>query len=108
MVMTVCAIIGLVIFFWIIYPNFIQEPEMFNGEPIPNNGLPETVTSNTGNENIGEAGNLDQKPPHVDPKTGIIMDGPGFEKGEIEGAYVEGATDVPSNYYFLDDGAGGE
>lgn len=75
-----------------------------------NGVLPETETASVPQMPSGKPGNimLNKKPPHVDPKTGIVMDGPGFEKGEIEGTYMEGPSAVPSNYYFLDDGAGGE
>ena len=46
--------------------------------------------------------------PFVDSKTGALIDGPGFEKGEIDDVHQERSTGIPSNYYFLDDGAGGE
>lgn len=46
-------------------------------------------------------------PPFVDVTTGTIMDGPGFERGPVEGS-AEVPDQIPSNYYFLDDGAGGE
>src|SRR5690606_25281763 len=46
-------------------------------------------------------------PPFVDVSTGTIMDGPGFERGPVEGS-AEVPDTIPSNYYFLDDGAGGE
>lgn len=119
MITFVLAIIGLVIFIWLLYPKFMKndmekfddntvDQEMDNSNVVDetNNGLSEEVTSNMAK--LGEPGNLDQIPPSVDPKTGIIMDGPGFEKSDIEGAYIEGPSGVPSNYYFLDDGAGGE
>jgi len=48
-----------------------------------------------------------QDAPYVNPNTGLIIQGPGYEVGEIEGA-PELPTSIPSNYYFLDDGAGGE
>jgi hypothetical protein len=46
--------------------------------------------------------------PEVDSKTGTVVDGPGFEKGEVDGVYQETPGAIPSNYYFLDDGASGE
>jgi hypothetical protein len=50
----------------------------------------------------------DKNKAYVEPKTGILLDGPGFEKGEFEGVPQETLSAIPSNYYFLDDGAGGE
>lgn len=44
----------------------------------------------------------------VDPKTGSLIDGPGFEKSERETPYSDRWSGVNSNFYFLDDGAGGE
>lgn len=46
--------------------------------------------------------------PAVDPTTGVMVDGPGFEQGEIEGTPEATLASIPANYYFLDDGAGGE
>jgi hypothetical protein len=49
------------------------------------------------------------KGPYVDAQVGTIIDGPGFEKGEVSDLYKESdSNSIPSNYYFLDDGAGGE
>ncbi len=46
--------------------------------------------------------------PYIDTQTGTLLDGPGYEKGLSESAYQEPGSSIPSNYYFLDDGAGGE
>jgi hypothetical protein len=46
--------------------------------------------------------------PQTDPSVGAIMDGPGFEKNTTEQAGNNNFAAIPSNYYFLDDGAGGE
>jgi hypothetical protein len=48
------------------------------------------------------------KGPYVDSQTGSLIDGPGFDKGEIDDVYREPSSSIPSNYYFLDDGASGE
>lgn len=45
--------------------------------------------------------------PTIDPQVGSIVDGPGFEKGDVDGVAQESLTNIPSNYYFLDDGANG-
>jgi hypothetical protein len=52
--------------------------------------------------------NVDKNLPYVNPKTGSLIDGPGFEMGEIEGVTQETVSKIPSNYYFLDDGANNE
>lgn len=51
----------------------------------------------------------DKNVPFVDAKTGSIMDGPGFERGDgnVDGVTQEIVSKVPSNMYFLDDGANG-
>jgi len=51
---------------------------------------------------------VDKNMPFVDPKTGSLIDGPGFERGDVEGVTQESLSTIPSNYYFLDDGANGE
>ena len=56
----------------------------------------------------GEEMPADKNKPYVDPETGALLDGPGFEKGEVDGVSQEVRENIPSNYYFLDDGAGGE
>jgi hypothetical protein len=45
--------------------------------------------------------------PTIDPQVGSIVDGPGFEKGEVDGVGQESLSKIPSNYYFLDDGESG-
>lgn len=47
------------------------------------------------------------RPPFVDPVVGMIIDGPGHEKSMGEVYWPEHGS-IPSNYYFLDDGADGE
>jgi len=46
--------------------------------------------------------------PYVNPETGTLMDGPGFERPLPDDAAAERSSVIPSNYYFLDDGANGE
>lgn len=89
-VMTLLLIVAIVIFSTIIYPRI--RAEGFDGEESAEN-----VAENTkeGNE------------PEMEATSDIIMDGPGFEKSEVEGV-SEVIDTIPSNYYFLDDGANGE
>ncbi len=54
------------------------------------------------------APSADVNVPFVDATTGTLISGPGFEKGRMLDTYGSPGTDIPSNYYFLDDGAGGE
>jgi hypothetical protein len=47
--------------------------------------------------------------PDVRPEIGGLISGPGYEKGEVDGADQEiFSRTLPSNYYFLDDGADGK
>ena len=50
---------------------------------------------------------INQESPYVDPQTGMVIDGPGFEKGDDKDVYTPVPSQIPSNYYFLDDGAQG-
>ena len=50
----------------------------------------------------------EQQTPFVDPQAGTLINGPGFEKGDTDDIYQPASTSIPSNYYFLDDGADGE
>jgi len=50
----------------------------------------------------------EQQTPFVDPQAGTIINGPGFEKGDMDDIYQPASASIPSNYYFLDDGADGE
>lgn len=98
--MFVVAVVAVVMFTWFVYPMMPRMSENFNGEEAPmmeEVNAPEEVIAE------GEEGQA----PYVDAAAGTIMDGPGFERGEVEGA-PETPTSIPSNYYFLDDGAGGE
>ncbi len=46
--------------------------------------------------------------PKINPQVGSIIDGPGFESGEVDGVDQSVLTKIPSDYYFLDDGADGK
>ena len=123
--------IVVIILVWMIYPAFsknnsVEISENFNpeqeqimtpeeaqaqgvvNEMVGSESVPAEEGDTTGeaipviNAQGGESG------PFVDPRTGTLMDGPGFEKCEIEGTPEVTSSSIPANYYFLDDGAGGE
>lgn len=50
----------------------------------------------------------DKTKPFVDAQTGSLIDGPGFENGQVDGITQEMMSKIPSNMYFLDDGANNE
>ena len=89
----ILLIIGAIVLLWIFLP-FLQnmlggmnyKREMFEHDKV------------TGEEQT----------PFVDPQAGAVISGPGFEKGEMDDVYQPAAAQIPSNYYFLDDGADGE
>lgn len=56
-------------------------------------------------ENVAEK--IDMPKPEIDVAVGSVVDGPGFEKGGVDGVGQEILSTIPSNYYFLDDGADG-
>lgn len=62
----------------------------------------------TSEEDLAADKGTDKNIPFVNPKTGSLIDGPGFERGDVEGVTQETMSMIPSNYYFLDDGAAGE
>ena len=79
--------------------------EQFNSQEMPEvaaPAMPEAVMP----EQVDAP--VDANMPYVDSKTGTLIDGPGFEKQEVDDVYREPSSTIPSNYYFLDDGAGGE
>jgi hypothetical protein len=52
---------------------------------------------------------VNKNQPFVDPRSGALLDGPGFEKGPTDsGLQQETLSAIPSNYYFLDVGGNGE
>jgi len=47
--------------------------------------------------------------PMIDARTGVLTDGPGYERSDTGNMYVDPSSgSVPSNYYFLDDGSNGQ
>jgi hypothetical protein len=58
----------------------------------------------TSEEDLAADKGTDKNLPNVNPKTGSLIDGPGFERGDVEGVTQEVMSMIPSNYYFLDDG----
>lgn len=105
------AVVIVVIFVFIVMPyakkamgkNNVTE-ETFESEemPVDNEEMPVPT------EEVPVSAEEAPQGPYVDSKTGSLIDGPGFEKGEVEDAYQESPNGIPSNYYFLDDGADGE
>ena len=110
--MFILAILCAVVLLWVVYPKLFKNGngvaaeeafERFNSQE----ETPE-MESEAEAEVAPEIIDGPPKAPHVDAKTGMLVDGPGFERGPIEGTFQETPTSIPSNYYFLDDGAGGE
>lgn len=107
------TILVLVFLVYLVYP--ITKVIFSGSQPAPvmeaegeAEGEAETEKFNSEVMSEEKAGTLPAEAPHVNSQAGTIIDGPGFEKGEVDDTYQEVSTGIPSNYYFLDDGAGGE
>jgi hypothetical protein len=90
-------IVAIILALWVVMYHLYTKPspkttESFNGEEV-HSELVNVPASNT---------------PVVNPETSSIMNGPGFELGDVSGAQENIPSSIPSNYYFLDDGANGE
>lgn len=95
----ILVVVAVIVFCWIIVPMIKPKTiDTFEGG----------VESDTNEHVENDLSDYGKGLPFVHPQSGTILDGPGFEKYDIEGAYQASATAIPSNYYFLDDGANGE
>jgi hypothetical protein len=98
-IILIVAVIIAVIILWYIYANNekkSQLQEKFAQEEKEQN-----------KEKMGEEP-TEYRIPFINPQTGTLMDGPGFEKPLPNEPVVDKLSVIPSNYYFLDDGANGE
>jgi len=93
----ICVVMVIVIFSWFFMPSTIEIPILSDVQLTEGYAQPEAVPE----EALKEDG------PFVDPRTGSLIDGPGYEKGDKETPYSDVWSGIPSNYYFLDDGASG-
>lgn len=111
------VVLGFVLFLWLVLPShitvsvptseaeLIQEVKQEGQEHF--DGIQQEANLKGKEEQISKQV-VSNDAPFVDPRTGSLIDGPGFERGEIDGISQETLSTIPSNYYFLDDGAGGE
>lgn len=112
MIIFLLVVLGVVIFLWLVLPSHItiSVPQMQEQEQY------EAFDANAEQVNAEMAGKEEQvskqvvsaDAPFIDAKTGTLIDGPGYEKGEMEGAGQDVLSTIRSNYYMLDDGANGE
>ena len=91
----ILIIVVVVVFIWVIYPivkkyiSPVLDKESFDNKP-------------------------PVQKPHVNPTVGSLIDGPGFEgvpekiTPQYARVFQPAGSSVPSNYYFLDDGDGGD
>jgi hypothetical protein len=115
LVVFLITILVIVVIFWFCVPKMMPKNSSSNMVQLsehPDDGNMETFAcgAQVREEAIHpqEKDLMDKNLPFVNPKIGTIIDGPGFEKGEVEGVNQNTLSTIPSNYYFLDDGAGGE
>lgn len=99
-------VLCVVVLAWLVLPKMVTLP--MPGQEAKQEGKQEM--EGVQKEHFGEQEQkvVDKNMPFVDPKTGSLIDGPGFERGDVEGVTQESLSTIPSNYYFLDDGANGE
>lgn len=102
------VVLIIIVFFWILSSFMFRQAsikiatENFSGEQVQ-------TEQQIPIKNAPAEEKVDQNNPYINPKTGILVDGPGYETGPVVGTSEHDAfATIPSNYYFLDDGAGGE
>lgn len=98
-IIMVAVLILVVIVIWFVYADMTKRSsirEKFAQETMSET-KPEMVSSEVA-----------PRIPYVNPQTGTLMDGPGFERPLPDEPVIERSSVIPSNYYFLDDGANGE
>jgi len=105
-----------VVMFIAFFLTFLSVPSMFPGslsKPITLEGYANGKIPTTDSPIIITAPKLEsdtiyESRPFIDPKTGSIVDGPGFEVGPAPSGSLDNERKIPPNYYFLDDGSNGE
>jgi len=95
------VVLVIIVLAWLIIPRMSTTQEMKPEMHVMKEGM-------EGTQEMQATPEADKNKPFVNPQVGTIMDGPGFEKGEVDGVSQETMSNIPSNYYFLSDGAGGE
>jgi hypothetical protein len=84
----------------------VSQFENFEQECMPGTDTPVIVTPP-----VKDVALMYESRPYIDPKTGSIMDGPGYESNNgdsMQTGSLDNFRKIPPNYYFLDDGANGE
>lgn len=81
-------------------------PEASNAKQVEEHAIPiaSAIGDNAVKPSMGSIGNG----PYANPQVGSVMDGPGFERCNVDGAEAITSSSIPANYYYIDDGAGGE
>ena len=98
--MFLLVVLGLVAVVWFMESVKNDKSDKKTSEGFHETFATTTIPSNVGTEPVNQL-------PAVDVKTGILLDGPGFEKNDKIGV-VDGVNGrIPSNFYFLDDGENG-
>lgn len=93
------AILLVVIFVFMVYN---KRTENFDVNVVPKPVMMPVKT-------MAEADGEHMKQPHIGVEVGNIVDGPGFESGEVDGVDQKAILGtIPADYYFLDDGGDGK
>jgi len=92
------AVILTIVILWLLYANYTKKT---------------SIKEKFDQKDSEEMSQEEMRHPLIDTQIGSIMDGPGFEKPLFDKSLdveqnKEKSNVIPSNYYFLDDGANGE
>jgi len=82
--------------------------EMTQHVELPKQEAPKQAAPAAANVPAAHAKPVDFGRPYVDAKVGTLIDGPGYEQQTDDWTFGEPTVGIPSDYYFLDDGAGGQ
>lgn len=90
----ILIVVVIVVFIWVVYPIVQKYISPVLGK------------ESFDNKNISMPASVQK--PDVDPSVGSLVTGPGFETTDYARIYQPAGSSIPSNYYFLDDGDGGD
>ena len=103
------VILAIVISFWLMVPSLVKMCAPIIAKMEEQVAVKKEAFTAEGGQVVQQVSSekLNQNKAFINPQVGSLMDGPGFEKGNVDGISQDALSTIPSNYYFLDDGADG-